>query len=207
MKLCFIGSEGAGKTTLKESMKRKLNFFEKILFGSKENIPDDPQCEMERTVGITVSVKVDIPGVGLFSLFDYAGQKHFHKTHGLFFSSSNSIFILVLSLVRGEKKIPRTIQELLEDAEYWLSFLQACFKSGCEPTVLIVASRLDRYRDGQRILAIVTRSLCQLFAGRIRIGETCFALDCRKCGSDEMKQLKDCLAAIRAQNEQVSHLR
>ena len=47
---------------------------------------------------------VDIPGVGQFALFDYAGQKQFHKTNGLFISAVNSFFILLISLLTGEDR-------------------------------------------------------------------------------------------------------
>ena len=53
-----------------------------------ERQSDDPTCEFERTVGM---MRVDIPHVGSFSLFDCASQKQFHKTHGLFFSVLNSL--------------------------------------------------------------------------------------------------------------------
>ena len=116
MKLCFIGKEGAGKTTLMEALKR--GWLEWAFFANEKK-PDDPECEDERTIGINV-MTVYIPGVGWLSVWDYAGQGQFHKTHGLFFSSSNSIFILLVSLVKGEERRLCSVEELLEELQYWL---------------------------------------------------------------------------------------
>ena len=120
MKLCVIGAAGAGKTTLLEALKR--GWFRS--FFTWERQPDNPTCEFERTVGINV-MTVDIADVGRFSLFDYAGQKQFHKTHGLFFSALNSFFILLISLLTGEDRRLRTFEQLISEAQYWLSFLRA----------------------------------------------------------------------------------
>ena len=120
IKLCVIGAAGAGKTTLLEALKRgrfKFTF-------TWERKRDDPRCELERTVGVNV-MTVDIPGVGRFVLYDYAGQKQFHKAHGLFFSTVNSFFILLISLLTGEERRLCTFEELIHVAQYWLSFLRA----------------------------------------------------------------------------------
>ena len=120
IKLCYIGSEGAGKTTLMEALKR--GWFKRIF--TNENQADDPYCEEERTIGINV-MTANIPGVGRVSLWDHAGQKQFHKTHGLFFSPSNSFFILLVSLVRGKERRLCSVEELRDELQYWLSFLRS----------------------------------------------------------------------------------
>ena len=107
IKLCFISSEGAGKMTLMEVLKR--GWFKRIF--TNENQADNPDCEEECTIGINVMTAL-IPGVGLVSLWDHTGQKQFHKTHGLFFSPSNSFFILLVSLVRGKERRRCSDEEL-----------------------------------------------------------------------------------------------
>ena len=69
MKLCFIGKEGTGKTTLMEALKRGL--LKWII--ANENQADDSKCEEERTIGINV-MTVDIPGVGRLSVWDFKLQ-------------------------------------------------------------------------------------------------------------------------------------
>ena len=201
MKLCVIGAAGAGKTTLLEALKR--GWFRSFI--SWERKRDDPTCELERTVGINVTT-VDIPGVGRFSLFDYAGQKQFHKTHGLFFSAVNSFFILLISLVTGEERRLCTFEELIHVAQYWLSFLGASLGGAFIPTVMIAASRADRCPDGQGLLQHVVSHMRVVFKGKIEVREECFLLDCRKSWSPEMQQLRELLKQVRDEYMQVSSL-
>jgi death-associated protein kinase len=183
MKLCVIGAAGAGKTTLLETLRRN---FMKWLF-TKEKQEDDPTREYERTVGINVST-VDIPGVGRMSVYDHAGQKQFHKTHGLFFKASNAIFLLLVSLIRGGHI--RTIEELIEEAQYWLAFLRASLEEECIPKVIIAASRADGYPDGGRLVRRVVSEMQRRFDGKVTITDESFLLDCRKSRSPEMKNLR-----------------
>ena len=197
IKLCFIGPEGAGKTTLMEALKRG---WLKWIF-TNENQSDDPDCEEKRVIGINVTT-ADIPGVGLVSLWDMAGQKLFHKTHGLFFSS-NSFFILLVSLVRGRERRLCSVEEVLEELRYWLSFLRSSLDAEFVPTVLVMASRGDYYRDGQVMLQRVVDYMRELFKGKINIIQHCLVLDCRKSLSPEMKQLRKCLHDTKQQLQQV----
>ena len=197
MKLCFIGKEGAGKTTLMEALKRGLL---KWIFAN-ENQADDPECEEERTIGINV-MTVDIPGVGRVSVWDFAGQGQFHKTHGLFFPS-NSFFILLVSLVRGEERRLCSVEELLEELQYWLSFLRASLDAEFIPTVLIAGSHIDYCPGREGALQRVVDDMRELFKGKINIIEVCFVLDCRRSRSAEMKELKKVLCDVKQQLQQV----
>ena len=199
MKLCFIGKEGAGKTTLMEALKR--GWLEWAFFAN-ENKPDDPKCEEERTIGINV-MTVDIPGVGRLSVWDYAGQGQFHKTHGLFFSSSNSFFILLVSLVRGEERRLCSVEELLEELQYWLSFLRASLDAEFIPTVLIAGSHIDYCPGRQGVLQRVVDDMRELFKGKINIIEVCFVLDCRRSWTSEIQQLKKVLCDVKKRLQQV----
>ena len=201
IKLCFIGSEGAGKTTLMEALKR--GWFKRIF--TNENQADDPDCEDECTIGINVMTAL-IPGVGLVSLWDMAGQKQFHKTHGLFFSPCNSFFILLVSLVRGKERRRCSDEELRDELQYWLSFVRSCLDVEFIPTVLIMASRGDYYCYGQSVLQRVVGYIRELFKGKINIIEVCLVLDCRQSKSPEMKQLRKWLRGFKQQLQEVIKL-
>ena len=198
IKLCFIGSEGAGKTTLMEALKR--GWLEWIF--TSENQADDPDCEEERTIGINVMTAY-ISGVGRVSLRDHAGQKQFHKTHGLFFSPSNSFFILLVSLVRGKERRLCSDEELRDELQYWLSFLRSSLDGEFIPTVLIMASRGDYYRDSQRVLQHVVDYIRELFKGKINIIQECLVIDCRRSSSPEMRKLRRVLRGVKQQLQQV----
>ncbi|XP_062506502.1 death-associated protein kinase 1-like isoform X3 [Corticium candelabrum] len=205
IKLCFIGSEGAGKTTLMEALKR--GWFKRIF--TNENQADDPDCEEERTIGINVMIAL-IPGVGLVSLWDHAGQKQFHKTHGLFFSASNSFFILLVSLRRVKEERWCSAEELRDEVQYWLSFLRSSLDGEFIPTVLIMASRGDYDRDGQRVsqglLQRVLDCIRELFKGMINIIQECLVIDCRRSSSPEMEQLRKLLRGVKQQLEESAPL-
>ncbi|XP_062520090.1 putative ankyrin repeat protein RF_0381 [Corticium candelabrum] len=198
IKLCFIGSEGAGKTTLMEALKR--GWLEWIF--TSENQADDPDCEEERTIGINVMTAY-ISGVGRVSLRDHAGQKQFHKTHGLFFSASNSFFILLVSLVRVKERRLCSDEELRDELQYWLSFLRSSLDGEFIPTVLIMASRGDYYRYSQRVLQHVVDYIRELFKGKINIIQECLVIDCRRSSSPEMRRLKRVLRGVKQQLQQV----
>ena len=143
--VCFIGSEGAGKKTLTETLKR--GWLKRIF--KNENQADDATCENKHTIDINV-IPADIPKVGNALLWCFASQKLFHKIHGLFFSASTSMFILLVSLVRGDNRRLICYEELQQELQYWLSFLRFSLDADFLPTVLIVASHRDYiyYRDG-----------------------------------------------------------
>lgn len=197
LKLCFIGPAGAGKTTLKEAIKR--GWIDYVFFAN-ENKPDNADCVSERTVGIDV-VTVDIGIVGKASLWDYAGQDLFHKVHGLFFSSRNSVFILVLNMTVDE-------WTLFRDAKYWLGFLLACLGKRERPRILIVGSRGDRCAelgfDGKKVLQKILDCVKETFGERLILVEHTLVLDCRKSWASQMGELKAVLGEIKEECQKVS---
>lgn len=146
---------------------------------------------------------VYIPGVGLVSMYDYAGQERFHKTHGLLFSALNSFFILLVSLLTGTDRRPCTFEELIEVAQYRLSSLRASLGAQFIPTVMIAGSRADCCPDGHGLSEKVVSHLREVFKGKVIIREECFLLDCRKSWSSGMEQFRNWLKQVKRQFMQV----
>jgi death-associated protein kinase len=190
MKLCLVGAGGAGKTTFLRALRR--GFLKRIF--TRENERDEPERADKRTVGIDVTT-VNIPGVGRWSLYDHAGQKQFHKTHCLFFRASNSLFILLLSLVEGGQI--RTMEELTKEAQYWLSFLRCSLEPEFIPTVIVVGSRADYFPESHWLLQRVVSKMQLLFDDKVKIADDSFLLDCRKSRSTEMARLRSFLKKTR----------
>jgi hypothetical protein len=85
------------------------------------------------------------------------------------------------------------MEELIQEAQYWLAFLRASLEKEFIPTVIIAASRADYHPDGQPLLLRLVSEMQHLFHGEIIMTDESFLLDCRKNGSPEMKRLRDFL--------------
>ncbi|XP_065838591.1 death-associated protein kinase 1-like isoform X4 [Oscarella lobularis] len=110
IKVCVIGDEMAGKTTLVNSLLQL----------------DLPPIEDEdRTAGIVIR-SGHIPGVGKGTTWDFGAQSTFHSAHGLFFGPSNTLFVLVLFFRKGHSVKPELC--LLESGRYWCAFVKAALR-------------------------------------------------------------------------------
>ena len=90
-----------------------------------------------------------------------------------------------------------------DEVQYWLSFVRSSLDGEFIPTVLIMASRGDYYRDSQRVLQRVVDYIRELFKGKINIIQECLVIDCRQSKSSEMKQLKKLLRDLKHELQQV----
>jgi ankyrin repeat protein len=76
-RLYLCGSAGMGKTTLMRSLRRSVS---SSLFNFDASKPADRANPRERTPGVDVH-RADIPGVGLLSIWDFAGQVLYARAH------------------------------------------------------------------------------------------------------------------------------
>ena len=100
VKILFIGSSGAGKSSLMRALARQLNVY---LF--------------EHT-GVIDLFEVSVGNCRL-QFHDISGHDPFHTTHGFLLSSSLSLIIYVIDTELSQ-------QQMEKDAGYWLSLACSC---------------------------------------------------------------------------------
>jgi death-associated protein kinase len=214
VKLLVCGHPEMGKTQLCRSLIRSPSLLT-ILFGRSTSLFNPTQ----RTPGIDVE-NINIPGVGLMSIWDFAGHMQYYVSHSLFLGSVNAIFCIVTSL----QKL-RTKQE--EYLRFWLEFIilarrssNVLAKENKRPIVMIIASHSDapdkeRPLRGRHLkehldmkLIALKRALERLraeFAAELTIVNDLFCMDCRDAASPDMNRLRQCLAQYR--NEVLKNLK
>ena len=168
--MCLIGNEGAGKTTLMNSLRRKCG----------KTLPDP------RTAGVDI-ITAAIDSAGELVFCDFAGQPTFHKTHGLFFSEATTIFILVVDLTMSE-------EELAKCALYWPSFVKCSIRMKGKAMLVLVGSRGDQDR-GEKLKGI-SNHLRINFRRWFTMGEH-FVLDCRKQESAGLQKLREYIGSLK----------
>ena len=121
LRLNLSGFGAVGKSTLMRSLGRSKAAT--LLNRGSTAAPDRTNAD-ERTPGIDVR-RVDVPGVGWLSMWDFAGQPEYYMSHGLLMGSS-SIYVVLCSL----HDRPQLQQE---QVMFWLRFIRAR-SSRQEPT-------------------------------------------------------------------------
>ncbi|KAI8496897.1 Unconventional myosin-XVI [Branchiostoma belcheri] len=185
-KLCFCGPQGAGKSTLVESLETGsfTAFFRDRL--TPDNRPHEP------TPGVNVGTAY-IPGVGQVSVWDFAGQPEYAVTHSMFMDAENTIFIVLYNIIDDKKKQKREVH-------WWLCFIKSCnTKPKSKPHVILVASHADRTHTGHRQASSLRQVMTQEFKDHLNISDDVFLLDCRKTRTPEMNRLKELLTTMKAQ--------
>ena len=167
----LIGNGGAGKTTLMNSLRRKCGKMSPYL----------------PTAGVDI-VTAAIDSAGELVFFDFAGDPAFHKTHGLFFSETTTIFILVVDATMSE-------EELVEYTQYWLSFVKCSIKMTGKATVVLVGSRGDR-DNGKKLNRINHLHLRTKFRRWFKMGKQ-FVLDCREQESAKLQKLREYIGSLK----------
>ena len=194
LKICMIGDERAGKTTLAKAIMRT---WLQYLFSSDENATDTFDIS-ERTAGMNI-YKANISSIGHTLVYDFAGQEHFHRTHDMFFDESNSMYIMVFSGLLSRS-------QMFEQCRRWAAFLTAALRRGAIPVVVVVISRRDACSDLAKVEEIsqgVVIELKSMFKAVLNIQERFFILDCRKSQATEMVQFREFLGELKREKLQV----
>ncbi|XP_065830441.1 death-associated protein kinase dapk-1-like isoform X2 [Oscarella lobularis] len=184
IKICVVGSEMAGKTTLVNSL-LQLNCP-----------PIDPK---NRTAGVDIR-SGEIPGVGKGSIWDFGAQSTFHSAHGLFFQQSNTIFVLVLRFVDGQKITSKVV--LLEIGRYWCAFVKAPLRLlSSQPLRLVLVFNLIGCEEATGVevrfqCKQVVDVLQEEFHGVFTITHV-IEMDCNKSDSIRMNDFRGKLKKIR----------
>ena len=187
IKLCVVGSEMAGKTTLVNSL---------LLLG----LP--PPKEADRTPGVEIHNR-EISGVGKGSTWDFGAQPTFHSAHGLFFRQSNTIFALVFRFRDGQQMTSEIV--LLEIGRYWCAFIKAALRTLLSNLTsrlrLFIIFNLIDFEEEAGIevsfrLKRVTETLQDDFKDTFEILQT-FEMDCSKSDSVRMNDFRQKLKEIR----------
>ena len=180
IKICFIGDERAGKTTLIKTL---------------QDIDWKKGGDDRRTASMEVS-KAVIKSVGEIVFCDFAGQHHFHKTHNLFFSEFTTAFLLVVDLTKD-------YSELEKSSFYFCSFAK-CSVGLTELTkafVIVIGSRKDMLKNlenGEKKMRQLVASLRQTYGRWFKFYKNSFVLNCRERRSKTLDLLKQALGEVKA---------
>ncbi|XP_065826321.1 uncharacterized protein [Oscarella lobularis] len=186
LKVCLIGKGGAGKTTLMKSLRRK-QAEGRLSFESEIRVDDSTDPSL-RTAGVDV-VRAIVDGAGEVVFCDFAGQSNFHKTHSLFLSESNTLYLLVVDLTESE-------QEIRFRSSYWLSLTKCSVGSSSKNNVIIIGSRGDK-TDGRGVMKRLLNSLKAKFGKYFIFSDETFVLDCRVSVSETMQRLREYIGHVK----------
>ncbi|XP_065838716.1 death-associated protein kinase 1-like isoform X1 [Oscarella lobularis] len=189
IKVCVIGSEMAGKTTLVNSL-LQLN--------------EPPPKEDDRTPGVEIHY-CTIPKVGKGSTWDFGAQPTFHSAHGLFFQQSNTLFCLVIPIRERKEMTSESVLRLLEKGRFWCAFSKAALRRLLPHLTslirLVVIFNLIGFHDEMRInvsirLDEVVENLRKDFEDTFEISHV-IKMDCSKSQSRCMDSCRKILKQIR----------
>ena len=206
LRLYFTGFAGVGKSTLMQSL--CTSKLAAVFTNTGSTTAPDPGNKSERTLGVNVK-RADVPGVGMLSLWDFAGQPEYYMSHGLLMGRS-SIFVVLCSL--ADPPAEQQSQVL-----FWLRFIRArhpAKEDVPKPVVLLAGSCRDRphpdsgvtkVSTGARGAAVwsatVSKGLLataqQQFGSSLDIDGRFFYLDCARTRGVEMTAFRACLHARR----------
>ena len=126
---------------------------------------------------------------------DFAGQPFFHKTHGLFFSATSTIFLLVVDLNEDEDKIRRS-------SHYWASFVKCSVFLDAKAYVVVIGSKRDQLScpiliEAEAKLKHLVRYLQATFGQWFEFVDDVFLLNCREKSSKQLKSFQRTLGEVK----------
>ena len=178
-KVFVLGNQGAGKSSLVESLKQEEKWFR----GRFTNVQVSPN-----TAGI-ISHLFTSQNFGDVMLYDFAGHSVYYASHSVLIqngtgSSQVLVFVLVLDL-----RLPTG--DFTSQLEYWVSFLMCTCSA--KMSLVIAGSHYDHAMssiDFQAKKAVITKFKETMNDARLSISFV--PLDCRKAkstGIDEIRRI------------------
>ena len=148
----------------------------------------------QRTASVDV-ITANVKSVGELLFCDFAGQRFFHKTHGLFFSTSSTIFLLVVDATLKD-------EELRRSSHYWASFVKCSVPISGKASVLVIGSRKDllshsSLTTAKTILRSLVAYLQTTFGRWFHFSKNVFVLNCRQRRSNEMSLFVQTLREVK----------
>ncbi|XP_072044415.1 death-associated protein kinase dapk-1-like [Amphiura filiformis] len=191
VKVFLCGDPSAGKTTIKNTLTKKLSIISKVkglvVSTQREDVEGDYH-DYERTPGIDVS-RETVEGAGTFLIWDCAGQVEYSVTHGMFMGSAQSIFVVIYNLLE-------LLAGNMSTTKYWLPFLKATREPNERSTVILVGTHVDKIQDmrsGSQTAKKFLKHSKDKFSGSLDISDELILLDARDQNSTGMRQLKTVL--------------
>ena len=181
-KVFVIGSQGAGKSSLVESLKQE----ERWLIGRFTNVQGSSE-----TTGI-ISHHCTSQYFGDIMLYDFAGHPVYYASHPLLIQNATNsvqvpVFILVLDLRLSSEDFSKQLK-------YWVSFL-TCICS-VKIVLVIAGSHSDSVSnlDLQAKKAVIVKFKGTL--SRAKLSLKFVPLDCRKAKSTGIDQIRDIISHL-----------
>ena len=148
----------------------------------------------QRTASVDVTV-ADTKFAGELVFCDFAGQPFFHKTHGLFFSATSTIFLLVVDLNEDEDEMRRS-------SHYWASFVKCSVFLAKKAYVVVIGSKRDELSrsnldSAETKLKNLVRYLQATFGQWFEFVDDVFLLNCREKSSKQLKSFQRILGEVK----------
>ena len=182
-KVFVLGNQGAGKSSLVESLKEEKKWF----LGRFTNVQVSPN-----TAGIISHLYMS-QNFGDVMLYDFSGHSVYYASHSALIQNATSssqvlVFVLVLDLLN------KSISDFSHQLEYWVSFLTCtCLRN---ISLVIVGSHYDSVSkvDFQARKAVITKF--KETRNEARLNLTFIPLDCRKAQSNGINQIRSIISQL-----------
>ncbi|XP_065844984.1 death-associated protein kinase 1-like isoform X2 [Oscarella lobularis] len=184
IKVCVVGKERAGKTTLIKTL---------------QNIDWREGGDDVRTASMDVTAAT-VDSAGELVFCDFAGQPFFYKTHGLFFSETTTMFLLVVDSTQS-------CDQLRESSHFILSFVKCSGAFTEKANVLVLGSKKDLLSDlkcGEVRFRRLFRYLKITFGAWFNFQENYFLLNCRDRSSNQLGLLRKAIGVAKEKTIETS---
>ena len=151
-----------------------------------------------RTASMDVTAAT-VDSAGELVFCDFAGQPFFYKTHGLFFSETTTMFLLVVDSTQS-------CDQLRESSHFILSFVKCSGAFTEKANVLVLGSKKDLLSDlkcGEVRFRRLFRYLKITFGAWFNFQENYFLLNCRDRSSNQLGLLRKAIGVAKEKTIEV----